>query len=317
MKLRNKIIYLSILAGFSSAAGAIGNIADITVYDRVENRTLPIHQHNGRYYVVGKPGNEYQIRVANRGRQEILSVVSVDGVNAVSGETANWEQTGYVLGNYQAFDIRGWRKSSDRIAAFYFTEHQNSYAARTGRPQNVGVIGVAVFRKKYEPPVRIEPPVRPWPRPHSNSRSDSPWSSSRDGAAAGAPMDSARAQEAPSAPATRAAPAEAQADSSAPAGAAQGRAHAESSLGSRGFDAGGVTRPPRQTAKLGTGHGRSEESHVTYTNFERATSSPAEIITIHYDTYENLLAQGVIYQPPVYARPTPTPFPGQFVPDPR
>ena len=124
MKISNKIIYLTLLSTFSAAAGAVGNIADVTVYDRMENRTLPIHQHNGRYYVVGKPGNEYQIRVANRGRQEILSVVSVDSVNAVSGETANWSQTGYVLGNHQAFDIRGWRKSMDRIAAFYFTEHK-------------------------------------------------------------------------------------------------------------------------------------------------------------------------------------------------
>ena len=89
-------------------------------------------------------------------------------------------------------------------------------------------------------------------------------------------------------------------------------------MGPRGFDAdSSITRAPQKSTTLGTGHGRSEESHVTYTNFERATSSPAEIITIHYDTYENLLAQGVIYQPPVYARPTPTPFPGQFVPDPR
>jgi hypothetical protein len=300
MKIFNKIICLSMLAGFSGVTGAVGNIADVTVYDRVENRTLPIHQHNGRYYLVGKPGNEYQIRIANRGRQEILSVVSVDGVNAVSGETANWDQTGYVLGNYQAFDIRGWRKSMDRIATFYFTEHRNSYAARTGRPHNVGVIGVAVFRKKYEPPVRIEPPVRPWPRPYS--RSDSPYSS--EDAASSAPRDSARAEEAPS---TRNAPAEAQSSAGAPSGAMQDRAsgHAE------------MARPPRQSAKLGTGHGRSEESHITYYNFERATSSPAEIITIHYDTYANLLAQGVIQRPPVYAQPVPSPFPGQFVPDPR
>ncbi len=303
MKICNKIIYLSILAGFSSVAGAVGNIADVTVYDRMENRTLPIHQHNGRYYVVGKPGNEYQIRVANRSRQEILSVVSVDGVNAVSGETANWAQTGYVLGNYQAFDIRGWRKSMDRIAAFYFTEHQNSYAARTGRPNNVGVIGVAVFQKKYEPPVRVEPPVRPWPRPYS--RSDSPYSSESLGSSSS--RDSARAEEAPAQPATRAAPSEAQSSAGAPSGAMEDRAS--------GY--GELARAPRQAAKLGTGHGRSEESQVTYTNFERAGSSPAEVITIHYDTYENLLAQGVIYQPPVYARPTPLPFPGQFVPDPR
>ena len=316
MKLLNKIIYLSIAAGFSGVAGAVGGIADVTVYDRVENRTLPIHQHNGRYYVVGKPGNEYQIRVANRGRAEILSVVSVDGVNAVSGETANWSQTGYVLGNQQAFDIRGWRKSMDRIAAFYFTEHQNSYAARTGRPQNVGVIGVAVFRKKVEPPVRIDPPVRPWPRPHSrsDSRSDSPFPSSSEGAASGAPMDRARAEEAPAAQAE--ARTEAQAGAAQDSGSTRGRA----TLGARGFDADSpITRAPQKSTTLGTGHGRSEESHVTHTQFERAGASPAEIITIHYDTYENLLAQGVIVQPPVYAQPTPTPtpFPGQFVPDPR
>lgn len=296
MKLCNKIIYLHLLAGFSGAAGAVGGIADVTVYDRVENRTLPIHHHNGRYYVVGKPGNEYQIRIANRGRQEILTVVSVDGVNAVSGETANWDQTGYVLGNYQAFDLRGWRKSMDRIAAFFFTEHQNSYAARTGRPHNVGVIGVAVFRKKYEPPVRIDPPVRPIPRP----RGESPWPYSGDSPASSAPMerDSARAEESPMA---------GRSAQGAPASAAGDRAAPEA----------GATRAPRQPSRLGTGHGRIEESHITYYNFERATSSPAEIITIHYDTYENLLAQGVIQPTPVYARPTPTPFPGQFVPDPR
>ena len=313
VKILNKIIWLSISSAFVSQAAAVGGIADITVYDRMENRSLPLHQHNGRYYVVGKPGNEYQIRVANRGRQDILTVVSVDGVNAVSGETANWSQTGYVLGNSQAFDIRGWRKSMDRIAAFYFTEHQNSYAARTGRPNNVGVIGVAVFRKKVELPVRIDPPVRPWPRPYP--RSDSPFPDSNNGAASSAPMDSARSEEAPGAPSTRAAPAEAQAD--APVGAARGRASAESTIGTRGFDADSIARAPRQAARLGTGHGRSEASQVTYTSFERASTAPAEIITIHYDTYENLLAQGVIYQPPVYARPTPVPFPGQFVPDPR
>jgi hypothetical protein len=295
MKLLNKIIYLTALSTLAGAAGAVGSIADVTVYDRMENRMLPIHQHNGRYYVVGKPGNEYQIRIANRGRQEILSVVSVDGVNAVSGETANWNQTGYVLGNYQAFDIRGWRKSMDRIAAFYFTEHQNSYAARTGRPNNVGVIGVAVFRKKIEPPVRIEPPLpplRPWPR----QRSESPFPSSSDGAASGLDKDSARA--APAAP---------------PAAAMEDRAGSQSAQSAQSE----LSRAPQKSTTLGTGHGRSEESQVTYTNFERASAAPAEVITIHYDTYENLLSQGVIVQPPVYARPGPVPFPGQFVPDPR
>lgn len=299
MKIFNKIIYLSILSAFAGSAGAVGRIADVTVYDRAENRTLPVYRHEGRYYVVGKPGNEYQVRVRNRTGQEILSVISVDGVNAVSGETANWNQTGYVFGAYQSFDIRGWRKSMDRIAAFYFTEHQNSYAARTGRPDNVGVIGVAVFRKKYEPPVRIDPPIRPWPRPAP--RQESPFPLSSDDVSSSS-MGGARSEDSASAPATRSAPAEAQAE--APAGAARDRAS--------GY--GELSQAPRRSTTLGTGHGRSETSHVTYTDFERASSSPAEVITIHYNTHENLVRLGVI-RAPVYAQPTP--FPGQFVPDPR
>ena len=39
----------------------------------------------------------------------------------------------------------------NEVAAFYFTQLPDSYAARTDRPDNVGVIGVAVFRE-YQPP---------------------------------------------------------------------------------------------------------------------------------------------------------------------
>ncbi len=132
-------------------AFALGSLTDVTVYDRAENRTLPVYYHNGRNYVVGKPGSEYQINVRSNQPGDVLSVVSVDGVNVVSGETAAWSQTGYVLSAYTSFGIKGWRKDMQRTASFYFTELPDSYAARTGRPDNVGVIGVAVFRRKPEP----------------------------------------------------------------------------------------------------------------------------------------------------------------------
>lgn len=132
-------------------AGAHGAMADLSVYDRTEGRRLPVHWREGRAYVVGKAGNEYQVTVHNRQREDVLAVVSVDGVNVVSGETAGPAQTGYVLSPTQSYDILGWRKGLGETAVFYFTALADSYAARTGRPDNVGVIGVALFRRKRPP----------------------------------------------------------------------------------------------------------------------------------------------------------------------
>jgi hypothetical protein len=69
---------------------------------------------------------------------------------------------------------------------------------------------------------------------------------------------------------------------------------------------------------LGTGHGRSESSYASYTSFERASTVPEQTITIYYDSYQNLLAQGVPVGAPRVARWQPDPFPdrGRFAPDP-
>lgn len=148
----------ALVSSLSLSAHAIGRLADLAIYDRATGRDLPVHWHEGRAYVVGKPGNEYQIGIRNRRGEDLLAVVSVDGVNVVSGETANVRQGGYVLAPWQRMDIRGWRKSMGEIAAFYFTSLGDSYAARTGRPDNVGVIGIALYRRKpVDPPINIVP----------------------------------------------------------------------------------------------------------------------------------------------------------------
>jgi len=264
MKARTMLLLL----GFACAmqARAHGGLIDLSVYDRTDGKRLAVYWHEGRAYVVGKPGNEYQVSVKNRLREDVLAIVSVDGVNVISGETAHPGQTGYVLSSYQGYNILGWRKSLAETAAFYFTALPDSYAARTGRPDNVGVIGVAVFRER----ARVVPLEELKPR-------DTPR---------------AEAQSAP-----------------APAARAQGNAAA----GDAAESAGRVV-PDR----LGTGHGRSESSYASYTQFERASAAPTETITIYYDSYENLLAQGVPVATPPIARFRPDPFPdrGRFVPDP-
>ena len=152
------------LAATSLAAHSSGRLADVSIFDRATARELAVTWHEGRAYVVGKPGNEYQVVVRNHGGEELLAVVSVDGVNVMNGETASPNQSGYVIAPWGRLDVRGWRKSMEETAAFYFTSLGDSYAARTDRPANVGVIGVALFRaKRPEPPAQIVPiaPARP------------------------------------------------------------------------------------------------------------------------------------------------------------
>ena len=277
--MNRKILFSLILTIVSGNALAVGRLASVDLYDRTEQRNLPIYWHQGKAYVVGAPGNEYQITVRNTAGQDVLAVVSVDGVNVVSGETAAIQQSGYVIDSWQQMDIAGWRKSLSRTAAFYFTSLGDSYAARTGRPNHVGVIGAALYRRLPDPvsyaPDYSSPPAsgtgaQERERGNDGGRQDTP------------------------APATSAAP-----------------RMQEKSLADRAESRYGQIK---ERDKLGTGHGRSEKSPARYTSFTRATTYPEEVISIYYDSYTNLVALGVI---PSFRPREPQPFPGRFVPDPR
>lgn len=261
-------------AALAQPAFVKSSLVQVDVSDRVDGTALPIYDKNGRHYIVGTPGHEYAVRIRNLTSGRVLVVTSVDGVNVISGDTASPSQSGYVLEPWGSVEIAGWRKSLSRTAAFYFTDLGDSYAARTGRPQNVGVIGVAVFTER---PRRVVMPQYDYRgRP-----------AEKDAGAAADSLNEAQPAPAPPAAASREAPRQDMAES-------------------------------KSIGKLGTGHGRSEESNVTVVQFERASSSPAETVAIQYDRRENLLAMGVIPRPvPHYANREPNPFPGmRFTPDP-
>ena len=75
----------------------------------------------------------------------------------------------------------------------------------------------------------------------------------------------------------------------------------------------------KRAERLGTGPGQREYAPIRYTDFERASVSPNEVLSVRYDSRSNLMARGVIAKPrPIRPYwPEPHPFPGPFVPDPR
>jgi len=274
--------------GVTSAPFVKSALVQVDVYDRFDRSALPVFDKDGRHFIVGAPGHEYAVRIRNCTGGRVLVVTSVDGVNVISGDTASPAQSGYVLEPWGSVEIAGWRKSTERIAAFYFTDLGDSYAARTGRPQNVGVIGVAVFPEKA-------PPRISW-REENLARKQAIM----EGDAQGAAKNEARAEAPASAP--------------APSTARDQVASDERMRQDKKDSASGLM------SKLGTGHGRNEDSRAVAVRFERASETPAETVAVQYDRRENLVVAGVLReQRPYLARRDPNPFPGnvRFAPDPR
>ncbi len=197
MKKLAALLALLPLAGCVSVADArsatgTGTLVEVSIQDRSSGERLELYRHHGRVYVAGTPGNRYAVVLRNRTAGRLLTVLSVDGVNALDGQTAAPSQAGYVVTAGQTAEISGWRKSLDEVAAFYFTSLADSYAGRTDRPQNVGVIGVAVYRE-------AEPPPQPELTLPSPTRDEAGAAPSATATAKGA----APAAESPPAPAKR------------------------------------------------------------------------------------------------------------------
>ncbi len=273
------------------AAHADPRLVQVDVLDRDGGEVLHVYRDHGRPVVAGRPGARYALRLANNSGERVLAVVAIDGINVVSGETASVEQRGYVLEPWQGTSITGWRKSNDEVAAFEFTALSDSYAARTGRPLDVGVIGVAVFR---EAPPALD---------ISNEAPTQPWTDRR-----------AKAQSEPSAAASAAPPARGALD------AATAAAPPQAILPGDNVDAdrrrSELARAPAE--RLGTGHGARESSVVRVTTFQRATAQPTQRVEIRYDSLPNLIAAGIVPPPRVAATPRSFPAdpPRNYVPDP-
>ena len=135
--LRKTLLLVSLLAVAGCPSGAWGrSLVDIDLIDRDTGQWLAETRHRGDLWVAGTPGHRYAVRLTNTTSERVLVVLSVDGVNAVTGETASPSQTGYVLGPWQTTEIAGWRKSMDDVAQFVYTT-AGTVALRAGAIQRL------------------------------------------------------------------------------------------------------------------------------------------------------------------------------------
>lgn len=270
--------------------------------------------HSGESYVLGYSGERYTLRIVNHSGQRVEAVVSVDGRDVVDGKAADYRnKRGYLVPAYGSVEVDGWRLSRGQAAAFRFSSVADSYAGRTGSAREVGVIGVAVFPERYNPPPRpVYVPRYDRRRgddyygPLGNESADkakdeAEWG--RGGGAAGPPPpDSAPRSAAPSSPPP-------------PSGesVAQGKKYgrADSALAEPEY-----SQRPNPRPGLGTAFGERVSSPIQEVSFVRAnSSSPSAVLGVRYNDRDGLLAMGVNVDgdgstlDDSYARRTAQPFP--------
>jgi hypothetical protein len=231
---------------------------------------------------MGNVGDRYSIMISNPTGRRVEAVVSVDGLDAMDGQAADYVQKrGYIIPAYGDATIDGFRTSYDSVATFRFSSVANSYAGRLGQARDVGVIGVAFFPERYvpppPPPVAVAPPTK-----HARSTAYNDAPKSLDGPTP------------PASPAATAPPNDLRALSGGNDGYADGRSAGASRR----------AEVQRQRPGLGTEFGEARDSHIDTVPFARQSpASPSEVVAIRYNNRAGLLALGIQVDPPrSYAR---------------
>lgn len=278
--------------------------------ESLDGGALPTFRHGGLRYVLGEPGTRYNVRVSNPTGERVEVVVTVDGRDTVSGQPGDYvSQRGYLIEPWGSLLIEGFRRSLDEVAAFRFIDGAQSYSALRGTPENVGVIGVAVFPEKARPQKPIWRPRRPYSY-HDRYEPESPAAreserSTGSGAAAPAPKpaDAARAE------ASRAAP---------PADGYRDYGYDDAPRKRKRKRSG-----PGGPSNIGTEYGESESSSVVEVAFERRSPThPAAVLSVRYDDFDGLEARGIDLSSLGYAyrsegEPEPFPYSSRFAQPPR
>ena len=217
-----------------------------------------------RFYLEARPRASYAVKLANRTGERLGVLLTVDGLNAISGERDAAPGRMYVLGPWEQMTVGGWRTSLADVRRFTFVDERASYAVRSGKANGrIGWIEVAVYREQRRYVAR----PRPWPWREDGGRSEE--SESADEARSG------------SMPPPASAPSEG-------ADAPSAKLEAAPSERSRNSPGGG--------SFPGTGWGPRTEDPAVVVTFE-PESAPADRVTLRYEYRSALLALGVLPRP--------------------
>jgi len=290
----------------------------------VRGRPIDTFHHKGKTYVEGRRGTQYEIQFYNDSNQRRKIVISVDGLNIMTGDST-WDR-GYIVEPYQTVGIPGWRKSSDKTAAFEFSSLKESYNQHnvSGQTSSVGVIGCKVYKEKVKPAPIVYHNYHHYPwywRPYEYPYYGHYYTNTASLGGGGGWVSTLQAQNMNMAN-----------DGHSVNLAASGSNFETSKATFNNSNAATHDMLPKSSdvlhssanvlrsivndspvaevtpGPLGTGWGEDKTFHTTSIEFE-SEASPCETLVLYYDSFEGLKRRGVPVQEPIKAYVDPEPFP--------
>lgn len=116
----------------------------------IKGKSITQYHHEGEFFVEGRPGSEYELKITNKYNKQVIVIVSVDGLSVIDGKLASSDSPSYLVNPHSSIVIPGWMLDSTRVAKFVFGDRKDSYATAStnGAEVNCGVFGVLVYEQK-------------------------------------------------------------------------------------------------------------------------------------------------------------------------
>ena len=125
------------------------NMHNVSMHVQVNGRACKEYSHKGMSFIEARSGTNYTVKIKNDNPYRVMAVLSVDGLDVVTGKPAEETNTGYIIDAYSSLDVKGYRISDDNSASFIFTSKGKSYVQQAkSNATNAGVIGLRTYKEK-------------------------------------------------------------------------------------------------------------------------------------------------------------------------
>jgi hypothetical protein len=264
---------------------------DFEVEILVNGRPIKTYNHRGQFFVEGRQGSAYELKIHNNTWGRVEVVPSVDGLSVMRDGPAGPDDSGYLVPSRSSIVIPGFRRNNDVVAEFLFADKRDSYSAATGQgTENVGVIGLMVFKERVVYNYNITSIPNTWiGSGHiSGSGTGVPYNGNPCFNVCDTSNNNVR-------------------NIASTLGGSSAASLDSVSVGSS------MNSPRLGNFELGTDWGDEKSHHVREVSFDRENPHhPENIITIYYDSKRGLEKRGIrVGKPSRKKKPTtPNPFPG-------